>query len=802
MISVVDGTATVTGTGNAAGTDSNHGVLIDGAGSVIRATGTGGVSVTGTGGGSGAGATNHGVFVDNSGAISAVSNAVGITGTGGSGSTGGHKGIALTSNGAVTSTGASAITLTGTGGSGGAGNDDIYSLTGANVISGGSATGDIALVADILNLADLSVQTAGDIFLRPRSAGTTIGVAGGAGALDLSITVLGFLSAGSDVVIGRVNGTGAITANAYANWSTRAGAGVGFLSDTGVISINGAQTIGARNFTLTTNADPVIGSAITGTGALTLETASVGTTLGLAGGAGAVNYSAGDLTNLGSGWSGWNLGNTAHTGALTVAARAWSDPVTFRAAPAGSIVISGAQTAGVGSDTIFTFNGPAIINAALDLTNATAGTKDITFNDSAVVTASITSAGGDVDFGDTLSLGAAISTAGGDITLTNDVTLTANSSINTGTTDIAFGGTLDGTFDLALTTTGDVDFTDDVGAVTPLDNVTITGISGLTFGGDFRASGFTLSGTTIPVTLTSAIVISDDIDITTTGVVTFNDDLTYTGDLSVDAGGSAITFNGTVDSPGGLTLTTTGDITFAGNVGGVTPLGDVVIDPHDFIAGGSFNAESFTLTNGTGLVDFSAGTGLTATGNISIATNGNILGTFTGANGILDAGAGTITATVSFATLDIDGAAATLGAGYIGAPGPVTQTMANLISIGGQRHPWPAGIPNDNFIFAGLNIGGSSGSGGVDDGGSIPPVSPDPGPTLPPGTDPGPILPPGMDPHGPVISTPASGFDSLLFGISRILGSAEDSLPVILPSEPQCDAASAYTSCATVLPSQ
>jgi hypothetical protein len=66
---------------------------------------------------------------------------------------------------------------------------------------------------------------------------------------------------------------------------------VRFLSDTGVISINGAQTFGARDFTLTTNADPVIAAGVTGTGDLTLETASAATTMGIAGGAGTVNYS-------------------------------------------------------------------------------------------------------------------------------------------------------------------------------------------------------------------------------------------------------------------------------------------------------------------------------------------------------------------------------------------------------------------------------------------------------------------------------------------------------------------------------
>ena len=72
-------------------------------------------------------------------------------------------------------------------------------------------------------------------------------------------------------------------------------------------------------------------------------------------------------------------------------ARAWDMPVDYRTAGGGSIVIAGAQTAGAASDTIFTFSGPATINAPLDLTNATSGTQAITFNGTAAVNADITS---------------------------------------------------------------------------------------------------------------------------------------------------------------------------------------------------------------------------------------------------------------------------------------------------------------------------------------------------------------------------------------------------------------------------
>ena len=61
--------------------------------------------------------------------------------------------------------------------------------------------------------------------------------------------------------------------------------------------------------------------------------------MGVAGGAGALNYSAADLAGLGANWSSIRLGSTTATGALTVGANAWDIPVTYRSAAAGSIVI-------------------------------------------------------------------------------------------------------------------------------------------------------------------------------------------------------------------------------------------------------------------------------------------------------------------------------------------------------------------------------------------------------------------------------------------------------------------------------
>jgi hypothetical protein len=466
--------------------------------------------ITGTGGN---GTTNnYGVIIADAGTtLTSADGAVSVIGVGAPGaSSTNNDGIRVESDADILSTGAADITLTGTAGANGS-SEDIQTLTGTVEIGGGAATGDITLNMNTQNLANLSVQTAGNIVLQPRTAGATVGVTGGAGTLDLSAAVLAFMNWGDTLILGRSDGTGGMAVGAR-NWG---GENAHLRSGAGAISINGAQT-NLDDFTLTTNADPTIAAGVTGTGTLTLQPVSAATTMGLAGAAGTVNLSAADLTNLGSGWTNWLVGATMGTGTITIGARSWADPVTFRSAAGGSIVISGAQTATAASDVTFTFTSPATVNAALDLTNATGGTQAITFNDTAAVSADITSGGGDVAFNDPLSLGADISTGGGNITLVDDVTLTAASSIDTVTADIVFAGTLDGAQDFEVTTTGDITFNDDVGGTTRLGDVMLdprhTVASGV-----FNAASLTLVNGTGNVNFIGGLNTTGDINIDTNG---------------------------------------------------------------------------------------------------------------------------------------------------------------------------------------------------------------------------------------------------------------------------------------------
>ena len=57
------------------------------------------------------------------------------------------------------------------------------------------------------------------------------------------------------------------------------------------------------DLTLASDADPTIGGTVNGTGVLTLQQASNATTMGVAGGAGALNYSVADIAGLGTNWT-------------------------------------------------------------------------------------------------------------------------------------------------------------------------------------------------------------------------------------------------------------------------------------------------------------------------------------------------------------------------------------------------------------------------------------------------------------------------------------------------------------------
>ena len=358
-INTIDGDIAVTGESNATGTN-NAGLILHNDADITSTgagAGAGNIVLIGTGGDGGGGQSdNYGVYIGDAGTtVSVARGNASITGTGGTGTAGSNYGVILGDSGAVTSSNAGALTITGT--EGGTSGEAILVIVGANVI-GGAAAGDVTLTGNTMNFANLTGSSAGNITLQTRTAGTTVGLAGGAGVLDLTAAELNFFNPGGAFILGAAN-SGNLTVNAR-NWG---GEDVQFRTGgAGVINVAGAQT-NIADFTITTDADPTIGAAITGTGVLTLEPATAATTMGLGGGAGALNYANADLTALGATWSSYVFGSTTQTGALTAAAHTWSNPVTWRSAAGGNILIGGLQDTTAASAAIFTFDGPVTLSA-------------------------------------------------------------------------------------------------------------------------------------------------------------------------------------------------------------------------------------------------------------------------------------------------------------------------------------------------------------------------------------------------------------------------------------------------------
>ncbi len=291
-----NGAVSLMGTGYLAGTDvaggvtSQHGIILNG--STAKTAGTGTMSVTGTGGGTGAG-YGTGVYIYNGSTISAVNGLLSVTGTGGNGGVGGNvctNGIGISSVGInkIQSTGTGSILVTGTGGAnsnnaygvimGTAGNG-IFSTSGtlkvvgispsasgigigntngsSVTIGGGSATGNIELVANKMNWGGVpTIRTTAEVILRPYTAGGTIGIGSGAGTLSITDALLGGITYGTNLWLG----------------------GYGNPGDVGYISNAGNMTI-AETRSFAKNINFLSGANILSSGTGTITTTSAGNIL-------------------------------------------------------------------------------------------------------------------------------------------------------------------------------------------------------------------------------------------------------------------------------------------------------------------------------------------------------------------------------------------------------------------------------------------------------------------------------------------------------------------------------------------
>ena len=250
--------------------------------------------------------------------------------------------------------------------------DSVHIYTDTGIVTFGGAVdvgaNDLTVTSRAAVNINSALSGAGTLSFVPEANNSTVGLAGGAGSLNLTAASLNNISDGwSQLLIGRNDNTGAMAINAYNNWRDN----VKFMTAGGAITVAGAQNFAANEAIFETNGNMAINAAMAGTGNLSIYQATAATTMGLAGGAGTVALTAAELNNISNGWNSITFGRTDSTGLLTANAYTWNDSLILRAGT-GNMTIAGAQNMGANNLTIQANGNPAI-NAAL------AGTGTLTF---------------------------------------------------------------------------------------------------------------------------------------------------------------------------------------------------------------------------------------------------------------------------------------------------------------------------------------------------------------------------------------------------------------------------------------
>ena len=237
FITSVDGDITITGVGTDNG-DDNYGIEIDDI-DRIESTGTGADAATITlHGTAGNGAFDNAGLRIFSGDITSALGDITLTGIGGTSDPTSFASAGLSVLRSTVQVDAGRLTASGTANGGiaagvwmfegeilsiGSGAVEITAAANAlgpdmksqninNVIGGASSNSNVTIKADSIEWANLTLQSTGDLAIRPRTAGTTIGLGGGTGELNLDDTELGFLADGfNSITIGDTTaGTGTV----------------------------------------------------------------------------------------------------------------------------------------------------------------------------------------------------------------------------------------------------------------------------------------------------------------------------------------------------------------------------------------------------------------------------------------------------------------------------------------------------------------------------------------------------------------------------------------------------------------
>ncbi|MCV6637618.1 Ig-like domain-containing protein [Candidatus Albibeggiatoa sp. nov. NOAA] len=609
LVSSVDGDINLTGTA-AGGSSStqNHGLYVDDGGQVIA---SGNANITGVGNG-GTGQNNqHGVLISGSGSkIQVATGNMDITGTAGGndGSNSKGQGVRLTGNSdGLLSTGSGNIKITGVSGTNN--NDGIrLQSNNAGTIGGASATGTITLIADYIRFdTGAVIQGSGALTIQPNTAGTSIGLGGGSGTLNLDDNELGYLQDGfSSITIGDAT-TGAVDVNSatFNDPTTIIGSAIDVDAGTSsglVLSVHGSpsttsftrQTPTAENTNadslvfLATLSETVYGLAsndfsVTGTSASVTNITDSGN-----GDSYAITVSGGDLASY-TGTVGLNLAsgvtiNDANSNALPN-----TEPSTDETYSLDNIV----PTVTV-----------AIVDTSLnDADNSSVVNFTFSENITGFISSDLTVAGGTISgfsFSDGTSSGSATFTANDNSTTTGSVTVDANSY-----TDMVGNNGVAGNDTVTVDTTNPtvtVDIVD--AALSDTDNSSI-----VSFTFSENVTGFTSSDLTVVGGVISGFSFTDG---NSAGSATFTatDGSTATGSVTVNASsytdmasntGAGGNDTVTIDTANPVVTDVNISISGATGTGGTFKVGDTVTVTWNNTAGGDNNTDINAVT-----VDFSS----------------------------------------------------------------------------------------------------------------------------------------------------------------------------------------------------
>jgi filamentous hemagglutinin family protein len=195
-----NGEILITGVGgNGDSSSNNHGVELSYASKIIS-TGTANLVISGNAGDS-TNNSNHGVLIDSS-SIELLSGGVSIEGIGGGiGVSDYNDGLLLQNGSTIKTDGAGDITIDATAGNG-SHSMDVKTANATNNISTGLAGSTINFIANKFELNNLNVYSAGDVHLKTRTSGLSIGVAGSVGQVNYSVADLQKFDAAGKLIIG------------------------------------------------------------------------------------------------------------------------------------------------------------------------------------------------------------------------------------------------------------------------------------------------------------------------------------------------------------------------------------------------------------------------------------------------------------------------------------------------------------------------------------------------------------------------------------------------------------------------